>query len=125
MSFAGTAALGLAAGVTIYLGLPIGRLSRNRPARMAFLNAAAVGVLLFLFYDVIKNASETIEAALGESRARGIGYGVLLAAGLAVGMLGLVVFERVRRRRPVQGPGAMAMAQAPAARASREPLDPA
>ena len=134
MTFAATAGLGALAGLTIFLGLPIGRLSRPRPRLVAFLNAAAVGVLLFLFYDVIKNASETIEGALGESRARGIGYGLLLAAGLAVGMLGLVVFERLglRRGRRAHGPGAMAagalgaaaLPEAPA-RARREPLAPA
>jgi len=112
MSYAATAALGAVAGFTIYLGLPIGRLGRSRPTLLAFLNALAVGVLLFLFYDVIKNASEQIEAALGESRARGIGYGLILAAGLAVGMLGLVVYERLglrrARRRGLPGPGALA-----------------
>ena len=131
MTFAATAGLGAVAGFTIYLGLPIGRLNRPRLRLVAFLNAAAVGVLLFLFYDVIKNASETIEGALSQSRARGIGYGLLLAAGLAVGMLGLVVFERLglRRGRRLQGPGAMAVGAAalPAtpARARREPMAPA
>ncbi len=132
MSFAGTAALGAVAGFTIFIGLPVGRLGRPRPGLVAFLNAAAVGVLLFLFYDVIKNASEQIEAALGESRGRGIGYGLLLAVGLAIGMLGLVVFERIgfrRGRRAMPGPGAMATGaiEQPAVspgKARREPLAP-
>jgi zinc transporter, ZIP family len=133
MPFAATAALGAVAGLTIFLGLPIGRLQRPRPRLVSFLSSAAVGVLLFIFYDVIRNASESIQAALSQSRARGIGYALLLAVGLAVGMLGLVVFEKVgfkRGRRPLPaGPGALASAavlQAPAAgRARREPLAPA
>ena len=132
MNYAATAALGAVAGLTIYLGLPIGRLGRPRPTLLAFLNAVAVGVLLFLFYDVIKNASEQIESTLDSSRARGIGYGLILAAGLAVGMLGLVVYERLglrrARRRGLPGPGALAagaVLEQPAAagvRARREPL---
>jgi len=129
MGFAATAGLGAVAGFTIFLGLPVAR-SRPAASRMALLNAGSIGVLLFLFFDIIKNATEQIDAALGQSRARGIGYGFLLAAGLAVGLLSLVVFERValRRRRPVpSGPGAMAATAVPAraARVLREPLAPA
>lgn len=128
MSFAGTAALGAVAGLTIFLGLPVGRLRRPRPALVAFLNSAAIGVLLFLFYDVLKNAGETVTSALDDSRARGVGYALLLASGLAVGMLGLVVFERLGLRRQKRvGPGSMAAAAALEAvgRPRREPLAPA
>lgn len=45
--------LGFIAGVTILLGLPIGRLRHATPALSALLNATAVGVLLFLFWDVL------------------------------------------------------------------------
>lgn len=130
MTLAGTAALGAVAGLTIFLGLPVARIGRPRVARMAFLNAASVGVLLFLLYDVIRNASETVTGALDGDRAKGAGYAVLLAAGLAVGLLGLVGFERlVLRRRAAGGPGAMAatgrLGAASAAQARREPLAPA
>jgi ZIP family zinc transporter len=131
MTFAGTAALGAVAGFTIFVGLPVSRIRRPRPAVMAFLNAAAVGVLLFLFYDVLKNASETITTALDEDRARGVFYALLLAAGMAVGMLGLVVFERVGLRRQKgtlpSGPGSMAAGALPdtAVAVRREPLAPA
>lgn len=126
MSFAGTAALGAVAGLTIFLGLPVGR-ARPRPAVMAFLNSAAVGVLLFLFYDVLKNAGETITVALDDSRPRGVGYALLLTLGLSIGILGLVVFERLglrRQKRP--GPGSMAVAAVQTGgRVRREPLAPA
>ena len=113
MTFAQTAGLGAVAGLTILLGLPVARIGRPRPSRLAFLTAGSVGVLIFLFYDVIKNASETITGALDHSRAQGIGYGLLLAVGIGIGLMGLVVFERLmKRRRPRvhPGPGAMAAA---------------
>src|SRR5258708_1343812 len=123
MTFPQAAGLGAVAGLTILLGLPVARLGRPRPSRMAFLTLASVGVLLFLLYDVIKNASETITGALDTSRAQGIGYGLLLAAGLGTGLMGLLVFERLMKRRRPQmpaGPGALAATidRPPAARAS-------
>jgi zinc transporter, ZIP family len=111
MTYAQTAGLGALAGLTIFLGLPVARVGRPRPTRLAFLTAASVGVLVFLLYDVVKGASETIETALDQNRGTGIGYGVLLAVGFAVGSLGLVAFERVMKRRRPQmpaGPGALA-----------------
>jgi zinc transporter, ZIP family len=89
----------------------VARIGRPRQSRMAFLTSASVGVLVFIFYDVIKNASETIESTLGSDRGQGILQGLVLAVGLGAGLLGLVVFERVmrRRRRPMpSGPGALA-----------------
>ena len=117
LNLAATAGLGGVAGLTIFLGLPASRMGRLRPGAMAFLTAGSVGVLLFILYDVIANASETIVKTLDTDRGTGIWYGVLLAAGLAAGLLGLVAFERVskRRRRLPSGPGALASADAIAA----------
>lgn len=121
MSFAGTATLGAVSGLTILLGLPIARWGRPRPPLMALLTSASVGVLLFIFYDVIRNASETVEARMARSAGQGAGLGLLLAGGLAFGLFVLVMFERFSRRSPLPaGPGAMA-ATDPAAR-SRMPL---
>jgi ZIP family zinc transporter len=133
MTYAQTAGLGALAGLTIFFGLPVARVGRPRPTRLAFLTAASVGVLVFLLYDVVKGASETIQSALDTSRGTGIGYGLLLAAGFAVGSLGLVAFERVMKRRRPQmpaGPGALvAIAVDPqpvsAAVARRQPLSAA
>jgi ZIP family zinc transporter len=133
MTYAQTAGLGALAGLTIFFGLPVARVGRPRPTRLAFLTAASVGVLVFLLYDVVKGASETIQGALDTSRGTGIGYGLLLAVGFAVGSLGLVAFERVMKRRRPQmpaGPGALAaIALDPqpvsAAVARREPLSAA
>ena len=122
MSFAGTAVLGAVSGLTIMVGLPIARWGRPGPRLMSFLTSGSVGVLLFIFYDVIRNASQTVEAQLGRSSAAGAGFGLLLAAGLAIGLFTLVFFERISRRTPLpSGPGALAAAHAVAA---RPPLSP-
>lgn len=100
MGFASTLVLGLIAGGTIMLGLPIGRVRRPAPTLRALLNATAVGVLLFLVWDVLSHAWEPIDAALGAVHdANGglggvLGYGALFVGGLSVGMLSLVGYER-------------------------------
>ena len=119
MSLTRTLLLGLIAGGTILLGLPVGRLRRPAPGLRLFLNATAVGVLVFLIWDVLSAAWEPIDAALGDLHdntgglAPVLGYGVLFAGGLAVGLVGLVFYEkwmagRVRRSQRRFGPGAMA-----------------
>jgi ZIP family zinc transporter len=118
MSFAGTAALGAVAGFTIFLGLPIARLGRPSVRVMAFVNAAAVGVLLFLLFDVVSHANDSIEAALTASRPRGIGDGFLFGGGVGVGLLGLIALEAVMKRRSTRGSerravGAMAASALP------------
>lgn len=109
MSFAGTALLGAISGLTIMLGLPIARWGRPDRRVMAFLTSASVGVLLFVFYDVVRHASETVEGQLSVSPVAGAGFGLVLAGGLATGLFAMVLFERISRRRPLpSGPGAMA-----------------
>ena len=53
--------LGAIAGFTIFLGLPIGRLENPMPAFRAFLNAIAVGILIFLLWDVLSAGIEPVE----------------------------------------------------------------
>jgi ZIP family zinc transporter len=121
-----TALLGLIAGVTILFGLPVGRMRSPAPGIRALLNASAVGVLLFLVWDVLSAAWEPIDGALaGLHDGTGgfgpaAGYGLLFAGGLAAGLLGLVGYEKWMGRRvarvttsatapdgPGFGPGAM------------------
>ncbi|HET8582285.1 MAG TPA: ZIP family metal transporter [Jatrophihabitans sp.] len=119
-----TLLLGFIAGVTILFGLPIGRLRRPAPTLRVILNAIAVGVLMFLFWDVSSAAWEPIDSALGDVHAghgglaRAIGYGALFAGGLAVGLLGLVGYDRYIARAAKNtgrgGPGAMALTEKPA-----------
>ena len=48
MGLARTLLLGAIAGVTILLGMPLGRMRRPAPNLRLVLNAVAIGVLLFL-----------------------------------------------------------------------------
>ena len=48
MSETQTLLLGFIAGVTILIGLPLGRMRAPRPGVRQFLNAVAIGILLFL-----------------------------------------------------------------------------
>ena len=128
MSLSRTLLLGFIAGVTILLGLPLARLRRPVPGLRVFLNATAVGVLVFLVWDVFSAAWEPIDAALtavheGNGGLGPVaGYGALFTAGLAVGLLGLVGYEAWMRRRDATarhrfGPGAMAAEELTARRA--------
>ena len=110
MSSAQIALLGVIAGSTIFLGLPLGRLSAAMPRLKAGLNALATGILLFLLWDVLSHAWGPIDDALGyrEIGAAVVG-GLVLAATLGVGLLGLVWVDRYMARHrgaPVGGPGA-------------------
>jgi ZIP family zinc transporter len=119
-----TLLLGFIAGVTIVLGLPIGRLRRPAPGLKHFLNALTIGVLLFLVWDVLSAGWEPVDEALGavHDHSGGLGpvfgYGALFLVGLAVGQLSLVGYDRyLRRARPPAGtsfgPGAMSVDERP------------
>lgn len=143
MDLSTTLLLGFIAGVTIVLGLPVGRMRRTAPTLRVFLNATAIGVLLFLFWDVLAAAWEPVDSALAERHAGtgGIGpifgYGLLFAGGLSVGLLGLVAYERFMARSVGRahanthrsahpgGPGAMSVAEAPARMSSIGQWSPA
>jgi ZIP family zinc transporter len=116
-----TLLLGFIAGATILLGMPVGRLRRPATTVRALLNAVAVGILLFLVWDVLSAAWEPIDTALAAVHegdgglGQVVGYGALFAGGLSVGLLGLVGYERWMRRlaaraaqpTPRFGPGTM------------------
>lgn len=125
MELGRTLLLGLIAGVTIVIGMPVGRMRRPRPALRLFLNATAVGILLFLVWDVLTHAWEPIDNALvavhDDTGGLGpvFGYGALFTGGLAVGLLGLVAYDRhlarIQARSSRGGPGAMAVHEHPSA----------
>ncbi len=127
MSLPATLLLGFIAGVTILLGLPLGRLRKPAPSLRLLLNATAVGILLFLVWDVLSAAWEPIDVALASVHegdgglGTAAGYGLIFVAGLAVGLLSLVFYERWMGNqvpaRPADaparpaGPGAMTLGE--------------
>src|SRR6476646_949806 len=100
MSESQTLLLGFIAGVTILIGLPLGRVRSVKPGTRQFLNALAIGVLIFLIWDVLVHAFEPVDVALGKLHdgSGGIGpvagYGALFFLGLTVGLGSLVLYER-------------------------------
>src|SRR5881394_1557010 len=87
--------LGAIAGFTIFLGLPIGRLRAVLPRLKATLNAIAIGILVFLLFDILAHAWEPIDnAAAGKHAGPALGYGLILAVGVGVGLIGLIYFDR-------------------------------
>jgi zinc transporter, ZIP family len=83
-----TVALGAVAGLTIYLGLPVARLRQRNPGPQSLLNALALGVLLFLIWDILSKALEPIEAAMKDGMKAGHwGPFGLLAAMLVIGLV--------------------------------------
>jgi len=120
LSTGGILALGAVAGLTIFIGLPMGRMRGMSPAIRTLLNALAIGILTFLLWDVLSGAVEPVEARLEAAHEHGaswspfIGHSALLAVGLGVGLLTLVYYDRLLpRRRSVGGasigPGAAAV----------------
>lgn len=116
MSNAQTVLLGALAGLTIFLGLPMGRL-RGAGARVkTFLNGLSAGVLVFLLLDILGHATEVVERAMqaipdgGGSWGRLVGLSAVYATGFGAGLLGLFSVSRLWRNsaRASLGPGAMA-----------------
>ena len=113
MSTTQTLLLGAIAGFTIFLGLPVGRMEMRSKALRAGLVAFSAGILLFLFWDVLGHGVEPVEAAVDEHHwGRLAQLGPLLGAGLGLGFLGLVYYDRWmtnKRSTPLVGPGAAAV----------------
>ncbi|MFF7126128.1 MULTISPECIES: ZIP family metal transporter [unclassified Streptomyces] len=117
MSSSSIVLLGAIAGFTIYLGLPLGRLRTPTPRLRAGLNAVAIGILIFLVWDVLTHAWEPIDEALGKHTWGTVASGgFTLVVGLTVGLAGLVHYDGwIARRREAAaratGPGAAAGAE--------------
>ena len=104
MSFGQTLALGALAGLTIFLGLPLGRMRRLGPGGRVAMAMFAVGVLSFIFVDVLAQALDLLHGAVNDLRAgkgdlgKTIAWTALLAGGFVLGSAGLGMLER--RLRP-------------------------
>ena len=58
--------LGSIAGFTIFLGLPLAVLQNLSTKKKGFLNAFAIGILVFLIIDVFSHAWESTEEAAND-----------------------------------------------------------
>lgn len=117
MSFGETLLLGAIAGSTIFLGLPLGRLAILGPRGRVALAMFAVGVLAFLFVDVLEHALAIVEKPVKAKEGFGkvLGLNLLLGGGFGLSLLGLGAMER--RKAPLPPPpvaGGSADAVAPA-----------
>jgi ZIP family zinc transporter len=116
MSHATAALLGAIAGATIFIGLPVGRLRGISRTVQGLLNALATGVLLFLLWDILTHAIDPVETALTALHHGDRGFVALVlvfAAGLGIGLLGLVyvngrLFGRTKNAPPA-APRTLAM----------------
>jgi zinc transporter, ZIP family len=115
--------LGAIAGFTIYLGLPAARVRNPSMALRAFLNAIAIGILLFLLWDVLSKGFEPVTTALtAASKHHGswwrvTGLASAFFAALAFGLASLCYYDRwvVRRaHHSRRGPGAAVATDLPA-----------
>ncbi len=103
MSFGETILLGALAGFTIYLGLPFGRLQFVSPRARVALAMFSVGVLAFLFAEVLVHGLAIVEHQFDKLHAGhgNLGYGVLLSlilgGGFAAGSAGLALIEQWMR----------------------------
>jgi ZIP family zinc transporter len=100
--------LGAIAGLTIFVGLPAGRVRGLSVSASAFLSATATGILLFLLWDVLSAGIEPVESALNAAAldhdgtwARFAALAAIFVTGFTVGLMSLVYFDQaiVRRRR--------------------------
>jgi ZIP family zinc transporter len=101
--------LGSIAGFTIFFGLPLAVLQNLSPRKKGFLNAFAIGILVFLIIDVFSHAWESAEGAANDaiagksSLSNAVVSLLAMFGGLGIGLLGLTWYEsRYMRRRPTQ-----------------------
>ena len=93
LDFATTVLLGLIAGLTIFVGLPIARTSRLSPYAVGLLNALAIGILLYLVIEIASNAVFPITSGVnawhnGTGAFPYVLVGVFVV-GLLIGLVGL------------------------------------
>ena len=120
MSTAQLLVLGALAGFTIFLGLPIGRIKNASTRLKAGLSAMATGILLFLLWDVLANGIQPVEDALKAATDNGGSWfafarlAVTFAAGMSIGLMSLVYYDRWfgrQRSKAMLGPGAASAAE--------------
>src|SRR3981081_1192876 len=110
MSFGETIGLGAIAGLTIFLGLPLGRIRRVDDRMRVCLAMFSVGILAFIFMDVTKHGEAILETGVADYKANTasfahvLGLFALLAVGFTLGTAGISAVERRLRSRRVAPP---------------------
>jgi zinc transporter, ZIP family len=105
IDFAQLLLLGAVAGLTIFLGLPIALLPNVSRMKKGFLNALAMGILVFLITDVLSHAWDPakLAAVAGYTGKGPVADAVIdllaLFGGLGLGLLGLALYEQRYLRR--------------------------
>lgn len=100
--------LGSIAGFTIFLGLPVAALQHLSIKKKGFLNAFAIGILVFLIIDIFSHAWESASTAASDAFAGKAPVGSTLLdllamfGGLAIGLLGLVWYESKYMKKPIK-----------------------
>src|ERR1700732_2307182 len=139
MTFGETIGLGAIAGLTIFIGLPLGRMRRVDDRTRVALAMFSVGILAFIFMDVSKHAEAILETAVDGYKAHTASFGYVLgrfatlAGGFTLGTAGISAVERrLRSRRTTVAPlsgaeatvvlGAEGVARAQAGEAERRRL---
>jgi ZIP family zinc transporter len=95
MSQTSAVLLGALAGGTVFLGLPVARMHGLPKPVQGFLNAFATGILVFLLWDILSHAGGPVEAAIEQGhQGKFAAMALIFGAGIGVGLLGLVYFNR-------------------------------
>ena len=112
--------LGAVAGLTVFLGLPLGRMATSDTRIRSLLSASATGILLFLLWDVLSQGVEPVEGALSAAALDHTGSWLhfaalasVFASCFAAGLMSLVYYDRLisgRRRTSFLSVGAAAVA---------------
>src|SRR5262245_65720848 len=81
------------------------------PRVKAFLNALAIGILLFLLWDGLAGAWEPVDAAIGLNHyGEAVADGAVMLGCFGIGLIGLVYYDRWMKHRAArlrpEGPGA-------------------
>lgn len=101
LSFLATTLLGLFAGLTIFLGLPIARAKGISPKTIGLLNALAIGILAYLVIEIGQGAVQPLIAGMSAWKTGGAfpyAGSALLIVGLLIGLGGLgVVAGRIAK----------------------------
>lgn len=103
--------MGMVAGLTIFLGMPVARWKGASGALKGFLALASAGVLIFLIMEVGYHVVEELEhAAKGFEWSKLAFRSAVAAAGLAFGLVGLAKIEESRGERKKEGSGPIELA---------------